>query len=45
MQAFVLFFIEGGSLIELDDPDWTIDRWRIFFVYVYPISSSETSSS
>ena len=31
MQVFVLFFIEGGTLIELDDPDWTIDRWRIFF--------------
>lgn len=34
MQAFVLFFIEGGTIIELDDPDWTIDRWRVFFTYV-----------
>lgn len=34
MQVFVLFFIEGGTLIELDDPDWTIDRWRIFFTCV-----------
>ncbi|KAI9671056.1 MAG: histone acetyltransferase 1 [Alyxoria varia] len=33
MQIFVPFLIEGGSLIELDDPEWTIDRWRIFFLY------------
>ena len=30
-QVFVLFFIEGGTIIELEDPDWTIDRWRVFF--------------
>lgn len=32
MQVFVLFFIEGGTEIELEDPEWTIDRWTVFFV-------------
>lgn len=32
MQILILFFIEGGTYIELDDPDWTMERWRIFFV-------------
>jgi len=33
MQILVPLFIEGGTLIELDDPDWTIERWTVFFVY------------
>lgn len=32
MQIMVPMFIEGGTLLELDDPDWTIERWTIFFV-------------
>lgn len=34
MQILVPLFIEGGTCIELDDPDWTIERWRVFFLYV-----------
>lgn len=33
IQIFILFFIEGGQFINLDDPEWTLDRWRIYFVY------------
>jgi len=32
MQIFVTFFIEGGTFLELDDPDWTVDRWTVFFL-------------
>ena len=32
MQILVLFFIEGASMIELDDVDWTIQRWTVFFM-------------
>lgn len=31
LQIMILFFIEGGSYIELGDPDWTLERWRLFF--------------
>ncbi|KAK2624572.1 hypothetical protein QTJ16_005765 [Diplocarpon rosae] len=33
IQILVPLFIEGGSLIELDDPDWTLERWTVFFLY------------
>lgn len=33
IQIFVLFFIEGGQMLSLDDPDWTLDRWQVYFVY------------
>ncbi|KAI9826396.1 MAG: histone acetyltransferase 1 [Thelocarpon impressellum] len=33
MQIFVPFFIEGGTYINLDDPDWTLQRWRVYFLY------------
>jgi len=32
MQILVLFFVEGASMIELDDVDWTIQRWTVFFL-------------
>ena len=35
-QIFIPMFIEGGTMIELDDPEWTIDRWTVFFMYVLP---------
>lgn len=40
MQIFVHFFIEGGSFIELDDPEWTIERWTIYFLYVDQTAST-----
>lgn len=33
LQILVTFFIEGGSFIEMDDPEWSLDRWTIFFLY------------
>lgn len=33
IQIFIYFFIEGGQYLDLDDVDWTLDRWRIYLVY------------
>ncbi|KAL8939118.1 MAG: hypothetical protein Q9216_003531 [Gyalolechia sp. 2 TL-2023] len=33
IQILVSFFIEGGTPIPLDDQDWSLARWRVFFVY------------
>ncbi|MCJ1289819.1 histone acetyltransferase 1 [Xylographa carneopallida] len=33
MQIFIAFFIEGGTALDLDDQEWTLARWRVFFVY------------
>ncbi|KAM5485582.1 histone acetyltransferase 1 [Microsporum canis] len=33
IQIFVSFFIEGGTPIETEDFDWTLERWIIYFVY------------
>ncbi|KAG6999380.1 histone acetyltransferase type B catalytic subunit [Physcia stellaris] len=33
LQIFISFFIEGGTPIDLDDAEWTLARWRVFFVY------------
>lgn len=35
MQIFVSFFIEGGTYLALDDQEWTLARWRVFFVSVF----------
>lgn len=33
IQILVPFFIEGGTLIELNDPEWSLERWTVFFLY------------
>ncbi|MCJ1252914.1 histone acetyltransferase 1 [Lignoscripta atroalba] len=33
MQVFISFFIEGGTPLDLDDQEWSLARWRVFFVY------------
>ncbi|KAL9632379.1 MAG: hypothetical protein Q9164_005353 [Protoblastenia rupestris] len=33
IQILISFFIEGGTPLELDDQDWTLARWRVYFVY------------
>ncbi|KAI1003945.1 Histone acetyltransferase type B catalytic subunit [Podosphaera aphanis] len=33
IQILVSFFIEGGIPIELKEPDWSLQRWTIFFLY------------
>ncbi|KAL8816538.1 MAG: hypothetical protein Q9191_008311 [Dirinaria sp. TL-2023a] len=32
MQILISFFIEGGTPLTLDDAEWTLARWRVFFV-------------
>lgn len=33
IQILVPFFIEGGTFIELREPDWSLGRWTVFFLY------------
>ena len=33
MQILISFFIEGGTPLELEDQEWTLARWRVYFVY------------
>ena len=33
VQILVPFFIEGGTLIDLGDPDSSLERWTVFFLY------------
>jgi histone acetyltransferase 1 len=33
MRIFISFYIEGGTCNFLDDPAWTMERWKIFLVY------------
>lgn len=33
IQILISFFIEGGTPLELDDQEWTLDRWRVYFMY------------
>ncbi|KAL8727600.1 MAG: hypothetical protein Q9181_005652 [Wetmoreana brouardii] len=33
IQILVSLFIEGGTPIPLDDQDWVLGRWRVFFIY------------
>jgi histone acetyltransferase 1 len=32
MRVFIPFFIEGGTVDFLDEPDWAIERWKIFLL-------------
>ncbi|KUM65019.1 hypothetical protein ACN42_g2049 [Penicillium freii] len=34
MQVLVSLFIEAGTPLETNDPEWTLDRWRVYFVYI-----------
>ncbi|KAI4102179.1 MAG: hypothetical protein L6R37_004544 [Teloschistes peruensis] len=45
IQILVSFFIEGGTPIPLDDQDWSLARWRVFFIYekLSSLPSSRTS--
>lgn len=33
-QIFVSLFIEAGTPLATDDPEWTLQRWTVYFVYV-----------
>lgn len=32
-QVFVSLFIEAGTPLETNDPEWTLERWNVYFVY------------
>lgn len=32
-QVLVSLFIEAGTPLETDDPEWTLERWTVFFMY------------
>ncbi|KAF2015454.1 histone acetyltransferase type B [Aaosphaeria arxii CBS 175.79] len=43
MQILVLLYIEGASMLELDE-DWTYERWTLYLLYeVTPLSDSSVS--
>ena len=44
IQILILLFIEGGQYINTDDVDWTLERWRIYFVYEILSPPSSTTS-
>ncbi|KAI9768018.1 MAG: histone acetyltransferase 1 [Geoglossum simile] len=33
IQIFIPFFIEGGSYLSFDEPEWSLNRWTVFFLY------------
>jgi histone acetyltransferase 1 len=34
VQIFVSLLIEGGTPISFDDPEWSLKRWTVYFLYV-----------
>ncbi|OKL62189.1 Histone acetyltransferase type B catalytic subunit [Talaromyces atroroseus] len=43
-QVFIPFFIEGGTPLVLDDPEWTLERWTIYFIYEKVTPPTPTAS-
>ncbi|QDS74781.1 hypothetical protein FKW77_001861 [Venturia effusa] len=43
MRIFIPFFIDGGTVAFLEDEDWALERWKVFFLYEAP--SAESSSA
>ncbi|KAI9762953.1 MAG: histone acetyltransferase 1 [Chaenotheca gracillima] len=33
LQIFIPLFIEGGTYVNLDDPEWSLQRWTVYFLY------------
>ena len=33
IQVLISFLIEGGTPLDLDEEDWSLARWRVYFVY------------
>ena len=32
IQVLISLFIEGGTPLQLEDQDWTLARWRVYFM-------------
>ncbi|KAL8689311.1 MAG: hypothetical protein Q9218_004988 [Villophora microphyllina] len=45
IQILVSFFIEGGTPIPLDDQDWSLARWKAFFMYDALLSVDRKTNS
>ena len=41
-QVFVSLFIEAGTPLETEDPEWTLERWTVYFVYENLFLSEKT---
>lgn len=45
MRILVPFFIEGGTIGFLNEPKWSLERWKLFLLYEVTDPSHLTSSS
>ncbi|KAJ6125673.1 hypothetical protein N7523_003293 [Penicillium sp. IBT 18751x] len=45
MQVLVSLFIEAGTPLATDDPEWSLERWTVFFVYEKVEPPTPTASS
>ncbi|KAI9368406.1 acyl-CoA N-acyltransferase [Aspergillus egyptiacus] len=43
-QIMTSLYIEGGVPLETDDPEWTLKRWTVYFVYEKVEPSTPTGS-
>ena len=44
VQILIPLFIEGGTLIDLDEPEWSLERWTVFFLYEKTAQTTPTIS-
>ncbi|CAI7652745.1 hypothetical protein N7533_012321 [Penicillium manginii] len=44
-QVLVSLFIEAGTPLDTDDPEWSLERWTVFFVYEKVKPTTPTASS
>lgn len=44
IQILVLLFIEAATYIKTDDVDWTLERWKVYFLYEVIGDTTDTSS-
>ncbi|KAF3393866.1 Histone acetyltransferase type B catalytic subunit, partial [Penicillium rolfsii] len=44
-QILVSLFIEAGTPLAMDDPEWTLERWTVYFVYEKVTPPTPTASS
>ncbi|KIW02525.1 uncharacterized protein PV09_06323 [Verruconis gallopava] len=44
MRIFVPFFIEGGTIGFLSEPEWSIERWKLFLLYEVDMKHVNTPS-
>ncbi|KAJ5081934.1 hypothetical protein NUU61_010198 [Penicillium alfredii] len=44
-QVLVSLFIEAGTPLSTDDPEWSLERWTVYFVYEKVTPPTPTASS